>query len=117
MNPELLNGIIIGIGGLIIVFVGLLIIEFVIALFSQYFAKKEQKTQTAAGLPSIETKKNSAQTKHIAIPEEDVVAIATTIELYRKIHFEQLPSQITFIHGNQQSNWKIGSIASQFLRK
>ncbi|HPC36825.1 MAG TPA: OadG family protein [Candidatus Marinimicrobia bacterium] len=117
MSPELLNGIIIGIGGLITVFVGLVIIEFVISLFNRYFAKKEQKAQIAASSPSPATKKHSASIKRIAIPEEDVVAIATTIELYRKIHFDQLPSQITFIRGNQQSNWKIGSIASQFLRK
>ncbi|MDD5062586.1 MAG: OadG family protein [Candidatus Marinimicrobia bacterium] len=117
MNPELSNGIIIGIGGLIVVFLGLVIIEIVIHFFNRYFEKKERKASQALTAPSPINDRLSRKTKAVQIPEEDLAAIVTTIELYRKIHFDQLQSQITFYRGNQQNNWKMGASANQFLRK
>jgi len=117
MNPELSNGIIIGIGGLIVVFLGLVIIEFVIHFFNHYFEKKEQEADRISSSSSTANNRSSRKTKAIQIPEDDLIAIATTIELYRKIHFDQLQSQITFYRGNQQNNWKMGALANQSLRK
>lgn len=117
MSPELSNGIVIGIGGLVVVFLGLLLIEIVIHFFNRYFEKKEHQAKTGmASLHGI-VKEDSGKNKLVPVPEEDLIAIATTIELYRKIHFDQLQSQITFLRGNQQNNWKSGTIANQILRK
>jgi len=113
MSPELSNGIVIGIGGLIFVFTGLVLIEIVIHFFNRYFEKKDQKK----ALINITEQAKKPRTIVAAIPEEDLIAIATTIELYRKIHFDQLQSQITFYQGNQQNNWKIGLNATSFTRK
>lgn len=111
MSPELSNGIIIGIGGLLFVFIGLILIEIVIHFFNRYFEKKDQKKAL------VKITEQAKKPRPVAIPEEDLIAIATTIELYRKIHFDQLQSQITFYQGNQQNNWKIGLNATQFTRK
>jgi hypothetical protein len=110
-NAELSNGIIVGVGGLVVVFLGLVLIEIVIHFFNRYFEKKEQKKAF------VQISELSKKSKPIPIPDEDLVAIVTTLELYRKIHFEQLQSEITFQHGNQPNNWKIGSVANQFSRK
>ena len=44
------------------------------------------------------------------IPEDELVAIAVAVELYRKLHFEPLQSEITFLHGElTNSGWKTGT--------
>jgi Na+-transporting methylmalonyl-CoA/oxaloacetate decarboxylase gamma subunit len=113
MESELINGIVIGIGGLLVVFLGLILIEIVIHFFSRYFEKKELR-KSAPALPEKETVTTEGSTT--PVPEDDLVAIATAIEFYRKVHFDQLQSQITFVRGNQQNNWKIGAIANSVIR-
>ena len=111
MSPELSQGIVIGIGGLVVVFLGLVLIEIVIHFFNRYFEKKDQKKAL------VKIAEQAKKPRPVAIPEEDLIAIATAIEFYRKVHFDQLQSQITFYRGNQQNNWKIGAAANQVLRK
>jgi Na+-transporting methylmalonyl-CoA/oxaloacetate decarboxylase gamma subunit len=42
-NAELSNGIIVGVGGLVVVFLGLVLIEIVIHFFNRYVEKKSRK--------------------------------------------------------------------------
>ena len=44
-----------------------------------------------------------------AIPAEHLVAISTAVELYQRLYFSHLETNITFEHGEVQSNWKTGS--------
>jgi len=43
------------------------------------------------------------------IPEDDLAALAALIELYRRVHFDALQSDITFVRGQDAANaWRMG---------
>ncbi len=110
MTRVFLDNFMIAIGGIIAVFLGLILIEIVIALFNRYFqGRQAPQSEISSSVPKL----NEQPVDTIA--EDVVIAIATAIECYRRIHFDNLPSQITFIHGNQQSAWKAGVNYSQRL--
>ncbi|HCK98962.1 MAG TPA: hypothetical protein DHW42_02485 [Candidatus Marinimicrobia bacterium] len=94
------NGFNIALSGILVVFSGLTLIATTIHLFNKVFERLHRgaTAESDTVLPK----------KAAAIPEDVLAAITVAIEIYRKIHFETLQSQITFIHGEQQSAWKSG---------
>jgi Na+-transporting methylmalonyl-CoA/oxaloacetate decarboxylase gamma subunit len=107
------NGILVAISGLLIVFTGLVLIALIIFFFNTIFkylhreknltASPEQTYQMKAPDPAI-------------LSDEELIAISTAIECYRRIHFEPLQSAITFRQGEQQSVWKSGRRPGVFRR-
>ncbi len=98
------NGFNIAISGIIIVFAGLVLIALTIIIFNKIFHKAHQnkevvdkKTET---VPEISPNK---------IPDDILTAISVGIECYRKIHFDELQTEITFKHGGNRSAWSLGS--------
>ena len=100
--------------GIIVVFVSLILISLVIHLFNRIFEKKGANNADSAS-DAGETVVRSKSGKKI--PETDLIAIAAAVEVYRKIHFEPLQSQITFEHGDQQSPWKMAYKFGQRVQK
>ena len=98
------RGIGITISGIIFIFLGLVLIAIVISLFNRYFNKQEKiskKNKDAADQP-----RKIANLEEI--PEDELAAIATAIEVYRRIHYTQMLKDITFKHGDSRSPWKTG---------
>ncbi len=107
------SGVSTSIGGLLIVFGGLVLIACVIYVFNRVFAALEQKEvrkEAPAIAPDgdIEELAAAPQTQE-EVPVEDQIAIAALIELYRRVHFDAIQSNVTFIHGNDAQNaWRLG---------
>lgn len=97
-------------GGVIVVFTGLIVIAIVIALFNRLAQNTRPKAAPSSELPPAQDL-SSLQ----VIPPAELAAIAAALECYRRIHFEQLATQITFVRGPQQSAWKTGFNYSQRL--
>ncbi|MCF7886251.1 MAG: OadG family protein [Candidatus Marinimicrobia bacterium] len=95
------NGIGITISGIIFIFLGLILIAFVISLFNRFFNKGEtQQGQKDSEEKPVET------TAISAIPDDELAAIAAAIETYRRIHYTEMLQEITFKHGDPRSPWK-----------
>lgn len=107
------NGFNIAFSGIIVVFGGLILIAITIHLFNKVFERLRRNAETEF----INTEKTAAiiPKKALAIPEDELAAIAVAIECYRKIHFETLQSEITFKRGEPQSVWKSGHRYGQRL--
>ncbi len=92
--------------GIFIVFGGLILIAFVVSLFNWFFAEKAHTSPDANKREDIyeEVKKASLQ----SIPEEDLIAIATALELYKRLYIDSLQSRLTFTE--DVSTWKAGNI-------
>ncbi|PIS27731.1 MAG: hypothetical protein COT43_08935 [Candidatus Marinimicrobia bacterium CG08_land_8_20_14_0_20_45_22] len=108
------NGAMIAFAGLLIVFSGLVLIEVVLFLFNK-LVEVSAKRRALKEYLEKEADEFVSVTPVVDIPEDDLVAIATAIECYRKIHFEPLQSEITFVHGSQQNVWKMGYKVGQRL--
>ncbi|NOY22163.1 MAG: OadG family protein, partial [Acidobacteria bacterium] len=95
----------------LIVFGGLVLIACVIYAFNRILEiveDRETKENISASAPDDE-KETPAPEAETEIPMEDRIAIATLIELYRRVHFDAVQSDITFIHGNDAQNaWRLG---------
>ncbi len=95
--------------GLIVVFVGLILIASTIHLFNKIFAKigPGNRPPETAG---VEEPEGAIPTAVAAepIPDDILAAIAVAIETYRRLHFDVLESQVTFKTGQEQSAWKVG---------
>lgn len=100
------NGFNIALSGVLVVFSGLILIATTIHLFNKVFERLHRNT--AAESVNLGKSDIVLPKKAVAIPEDELAAITAAIEIYRKIHFESLQSQITFKHGEQQSAWKSG---------
>ncbi|MBN2281379.1 MAG: OadG family protein [Candidatus Marinimicrobia bacterium] len=91
--------------GIIVVFFGLVLISFAITLFnkaSHYFQKSgKEKVAPSGEIQAVKTGPLSEK-----IPNDELVAIATAIEVYRLLHFEILQNEVTFTHGVNQTPWK-----------
>ena len=99
--------------GILIVFAGLILIAFCIFLFNLAFI--ERKVPASGGSPSEDpsTTDSAASAREAKeeepIPEDDLAALATLIELYRRVHFDALQSDITFVRGQDAANaWRMG---------
>jgi len=107
------NGFNIALSGIIVVFAGLILIAATIHLFNKIFEWLHRQPKTAVS--SIENPQSISAKKVLQLADDELVAIATAIEIYRKIHFETLQTQITFKRGEQQTVWKSGKKFGQRL--
>lgn len=94
----------VALSGLSVVFLGLILIAATIWLFNRFIgssqpANREVSPVVPATGPAISSS---------AIPEDHLVAIATAIELYRRLHFDLPESKITFKRGETHDSWKAG---------
>lgn len=98
------NGHINSLAGIIVVFFGLVMISIAISLFNKasHFFKNREEGKVAVTETTEEVKVTDVKD----IPEDELVAIATAVEVYRKLHFEVLQNEITFTHGSAQTPWK-----------
>lgn len=109
-------GLKIALSGILVVFAGLVLIAAVIVVFNKISAILRRRaaglvdqTGIPSGIPSRPGSIVPLSTME-DIPEDDLIAITTAVELYRKIHFETLPSEITFMRGEDAQNaWKMGN--------
>ncbi|KAA3659327.1 MAG: hypothetical protein DWQ10_09060 [Calditrichaeota bacterium] len=104
------NGLTTAISGMLIVFSGLIPIAIAIQLFNVISDNHKNKSDTdpSAGL-SDDPSPQLAFLGEDKIPEDELAAIAIAVELYRKLHFEPLQTEITFLHGElTNSGWKTG---------
>ncbi|MCK5738681.1 OadG family protein [bacterium] len=108
------QGLDISVAGILVVFLSLILISLVIHLFNRIF--QHSSPETSSQMPGTGT--NGVWSKSgKKIPENDLIAIAAAVEVYRKIHFEPLQSQITFKHGDQQSPWNMAYKFGQRVQK
>ena len=107
------NGFNIALSGIIVVFAGLILIASTIHLFNKVFERLHRKAHQTASQPNTHQPTSMKKVQQIA--DDELVAIATAIECYRKIHFESLQSRITFKRGEQQAVWKSGQKFGQRL--
>lgn len=107
------NGFLIAVSGLLVVFAGLVLIAIVIFLFNLTFKylHRDQKNSIYPNLPDL-----TRVTDTVNLSDEELIAISIAIECYRRIHFEPLPSAITFRQGEQQNFWKNGMRPGVFRR-
>lgn len=111
------HGVGITIYGILFVFVGIVIIQISMNLFNYYFLGKAAKKSAEKGKGSFDyvEKMPIPDVKDEAIvqediPEDELIAIAAAIEVYRRLHFDRLPSKITFTRGvDAQNSWQMGS--------
>ncbi|MDD5764933.1 MAG: OadG family protein [Candidatus Marinimicrobia bacterium] len=115
MNGNVIqNGAVIAFSGLLIVFTGLILIEIVLFVFNKLVGASA-KRRALKDYFEKEADEIVPATPVADIPEDDLIAIATAIECYRKIHFDALQSEITFVHGGQHNVWKVGYKVGQRL--
>jgi len=102
------NGFSNAFAGMFIVFAGLCLIALVIVLFNYIMKPSTKKEKTRTLVAPKDEVVNIPESK--PIPEDHLVAISAAIELYRRIHFDVVQSEITFVRGEDAQNaWKIGS--------
>lgn len=112
------HGVGITIYGILFVFIGIVIIQICMNLFNFYFlGKAAKKVEAEKGkrnfdhvekMPIPDAKKEVVSQEEV--PEDDLIAIAAAIELYRRLHFDRLPSRITFTRGTDAQNaWQQGA--------
>ena len=97
----------IALSGILVVFLGLVLIALTILIFSRSGTEKEAEETAPAEkeTPKPEKKPSSAK----SIPEDHLAAISTAVELYRRLHLETLDSRVTFDRGETYTNWKTGA--------
>lgn len=104
------NGFQNALAGMLIVFAGLILIALVIVVFNFILQPKEKKEKVRTLVAPEEDAVKKEKTEIKDIPEDHLVAISTAIELYRRVHFDILQSEITFVRGEDAQNaWKIGT--------
>ena len=99
------NGHVNSIAGILVVFIGLIMISVAISFFnkaSHYFQNKKSAKENNEVNETVATKINVKD-----IPEDELVAIATAVEVYTKLHFEILQNELTFTHGTEITPWKM----------
>jgi Na+-transporting methylmalonyl-CoA/oxaloacetate decarboxylase gamma subunit len=98
-----LNGWTITLSGMLVVFVGLIMILIVIHIFNFFFKDKTVKKSAPAFEPvKIDSEIKMAEEE---IPEDHLVAIATAVELYKKLYLTNSMSRLTFKQ-NDKSVWR-----------
>lgn len=102
------NGWNIAFSGILVVFGGLVLIALTIFLFNKITEKKDQAGEEATNQKN-QPEKITLTDKALNIPADHLAAIATAVELYRRLHLETLESAITFERGETNSNWKTGA--------
>jgi len=97
--------------GVVTVFFGLIFIALLILLFNIVFTKPSAK-KALVDIPGEGVRVSPVVEKGIILQndiEDDILAaIGTTIELYKRLHMNDLQSKVNFRHGREQSGWKAG---------
>ncbi len=106
------NGFKVALSGILTVFAGLILIAFAIWLFNivfKYFVNRKAESGSIPGKGmEVSSAAEKYEVKNKKIDDDTLVAIATALELYQRLHVEALQSKITFKSGKQKSNWKLG---------
>lgn len=89
-------------GGIVIVFLGLILISLVVLVFNIVLKEKAPKPHTEKAAPEVAT------TVKDGIPEADLAAIAVSVELYYRLYLDRSPSGITFSN-KESSAWRNGN--------
>jgi len=89
--------------GILVVFTGLMLIAGVVFIFNRFFTPRE--SNPVPNLANLDTPVVSES--GAVVPADHLVAIATAIECYRKIHFDILQTRITFQTGAPQTAWQL----------
>jgi len=102
----------VALSGIMTVFTGLILIALLIALFNIVFTHSPAK-KVKADIPGESvTVPSAAAEKGIIVQDEldsDILAaIGATVELYKRLHMDELQSKITFRQGREQTAWKSG---------
>ena len=93
--------------GLLIVFSGLVLIALVIHSFNLMFKSRDSNVEPESDDSSFE-KQTHTISAGLDVPSEHLIAIAAAVELYRRLHFDQLESKVTFERGELNPGWKVG---------
>jgi hypothetical protein len=101
------DGLTTAISGILIIFSGMVLIALVIHFFNTLFGAKEEDSAETTVEPTP-AKMTSLLARHKEIPEDDLIAIACAVELYRRLHFDILESKVTFERGELHGGWKVG---------
>ena len=101
-------GLNIALSGLFTVFSALVLIALVIHLFNQFFTRFFRKEVLEPEKENGEKEIKIAFAQLEKIPEDHLAAIAVAIEFYRRIHYDELQSEITFERSDIHSVWKMG---------
>jgi len=110
------NGLTIAASGLLVVFVGLILISLIILAFNNIAGRLRSRRQIKEGSVSPPSLLSAAKSADEKIPNDHLIAIATAVEFYRRLHFDVLQSEITFAKGSPQSAWRIGGgLSRRFL--
>jgi len=89
--------------GILVVFAGLILIAAIVSIFNRFFTPREPRlVLDPANLDNPVVSESGA-----VVPADHLVAIATAIECYRKIHFDILQTKITFQTGAPQTAWQL----------
>ena len=103
------NGWNIALSGIVTVFGGLVLIALTILLFNKLSALFNKDKQENIKEPAVAEQKPVEKKKKSTINKEHLVAISVAVELYRRLHLEELESAVTFARGETNSNWKAGA--------
>ncbi len=102
------NGWNIAISGILVVFGGLVLIAMTIFLFNKISERTDRANQDES-VRKVQPEKAILNAEASVIPQDHLAAIATAVELYRRLHLETLESSITFERGETNTNWKTGA--------
>jgi|MTBAKSStandDraft_1061840.scaffolds.fasta_scaffold25316_1 hypothetical protein len=102
----------VAVSGIVTVFTGLILIALLIALFNLVFAHGPGK-KGKPDIPGESVQVPAASVEKGIIVQDEVdsdilAAIGATIELYKRLHMDELQSKITFRQGREQTAWKSG---------
>ena len=98
------NGFLIALSGIAVVFCGLVLIAIVIHLFNKVLDRQSKPVLDATGAAEIPVKKPKGK----PVPEDHIAAITVALEIYHKLYYDALESKVTFIRGDQKTQWKAG---------
>ncbi len=101
---EGLNGWTITLSGMLVVFVGLILILITIHIFNFFFKKDLRKEALPVPASNVKTQEIKVYEKE-EIPEEHVAAIATAVELYKRLYLVNSMTVLTFKSAGN-SAWK-----------
>ena len=106
------NGVFVTITGIGIVFLGLILIALTIYLFNIFSQKflVESSNTVSSSENNSETVSTPKKERIIVrdVDDDTLVAIATAVEIYRRLHYDNLDGRITFRSGKEKSAWKTG---------
>ncbi len=95
----------IALSGIIVVFLGLILIAGTIWLFNKLLSEQPKTDKDPSEtLTVVSAGKNNNQ-----VPLDHLVAISATVELYRRLHYDVLESKVTFNRGEINPAWKAGA--------